>query len=170
MESPLLAATVVLLSLLALSDSQQVNTTLPLTYRARAAEGGEQVCNPDEEWQRLQVITRYDEFNLLRNSLPALVPCSDINLGQLEHCPVASCSDIVSQSQVLRSSGYYWINSSNGTAVQLYCDMDAALCNLGRGTTQTNPADSCSDVTNTCPSGFYWVMQEPQWKCSATLL
>ena len=49
MESPLLAATVVLLSLLALSDSQQVNTTLPLTYRARAAEGGEQTCSPDEE-------------------------------------------------------------------------------------------------------------------------
>ena len=57
MESPLLAATVVLLSLLALSDSQQVNTTLPLTYHARAAEGGEQVCSPDEERQRLQVIT-----------------------------------------------------------------------------------------------------------------
>ena len=32
MESPLLAATVVLLSLLALSDSQQVKTTFPLTY------------------------------------------------------------------------------------------------------------------------------------------
>ena len=143
MESPLLAATVVLLSLLALSDSQQVNTTLPLTYRARAAEGGEQTCSPDDERQRLQVITCNDVSNLLRNSLPALVPCSDRNLGQLEHCPAASCSDIVVESQVLRSSGYYWINSSNGTAVQLYCDMDAALCNLGRGTTQTNPADSC---------------------------
>ena len=35
--------------------------------------------------------------------------------------------------------------------------MDTALCNLGRGTARTNPADSCSDVTNTCPSGFYWV-------------
>ena len=92
MESPLRAATVVLLSLLALSDSQQVNTTLPLSYRARAAEGSEQVCSPDEEQQRLQVITRNDVSNLLRNSLPALVPWSDINLGQLEHCPAASCS------------------------------------------------------------------------------
>ena len=117
MESPLLAATVVLLSLLALSDSQQVNTTLPLTYRARAAEGGEQACSPDEVRQRLQVITRNDVSNLLRSSLPALVSCSVRNLGQLQHCPAASCSDILSQSQVLHSSGYYWINSSNGTAV-----------------------------------------------------
>ena len=157
MEPLVLAATVVLLSLLAPSASQEVNTTLPLTYHARAAEGGEQACSPDEERQRLQVITRIDLSNLLRNSLPALVPCSDRNLGQLEHCPAASCSDIVSQSQVLRHSGYYWVRSSNGTVVRLYCDMGAALCNLGRGTTQTNPADSCSDAINTCPSGFYWI-------------
>ena len=41
MESLVLAAAVVLLSLLAPSASQEVNTTLPLTYHARAAEGGE---------------------------------------------------------------------------------------------------------------------------------
>ena len=89
----------VLLSLLAPSASQEVNTTLPITYRARAAEGGEQVCSPDEERQCLQDITRNDVSNLLRNNLPALVPCSYTNLGQLEHCPAASCSDIVAQSQ-----------------------------------------------------------------------
>ena len=159
MESLVLAATLVLLSLLTPSASQEANTTLPLTYRARAAEGGEQVCSPDELRQRLQAITRSDVSNLLRNNLPALVPCSDRNLGQLEHCPAASCSDIVAQSQVLHPSGYYWIISSNGTTVRLYCDMDAVLYiyNLDRGTTQTNPADSCSDVTYTCPSGYYWV-------------
>ena len=48
--------TVVLFSLLAPSASQEANTTLPLTYRARAAEGGEQVCSPDELHQRLQAI------------------------------------------------------------------------------------------------------------------
>ena len=147
----------VLLSLLAPSASQEANTTLPLTYRARAAEGGEQACSTDELRQRLQAITHNDVSNLLRNNLPALVPCSDRNLGELEHCPAASCSDIVSQSQVLRSSGYYWIRSSSGTAVRSYCDMDAALCNLSRGTTQTNLADSCSDIIYTCPSGYYWV-------------
>ena len=156
MKSLLLVASVVLLSLLAPSASQEVNTTFPLTYRARAAEGGEQACSPDELRQGLQDITRYDVSNLLKNSLPALVPCSDRNLGQVEHCPAASCSDIVARSQVLRPSGYYWIISSSGTAVRSYCDMDAALCNLGRGTTQNNTVDSCSDVTYTCLSGYYW--------------
>ena len=84
------AATVALFSLLAPSASQEVNTTFPLTYRARAAEGDEQACSPDELQQRLQAITRSDVSNLLRNNLPALVPCSDRNLGQLEHCPAVS--------------------------------------------------------------------------------
>ena len=151
------AATLVLLSTLASLTGQEANTTLPLTYRARAAEGGEQACSPDDLRHRLQAITRNDISNLLRNNLPALVPCTDRNLGQLKHCPAASCSDIVAQSQVLRLSGFYWIISSNGTAAQVYCDMHAALCNQGRGTTQTNPADSCSNITYTCPSGYYWI-------------
>ena len=48
MESLVLAATLVLLSLLAPSASQEANITLPLTYRARTAEGGEQACSPNE--------------------------------------------------------------------------------------------------------------------------
>ena len=107
MESLVLAATLILLSLLSPSASQEVNITFPLTYRTRTAEGGEQVCSPDELRQRLQDITRNDVSNLLRNNLPALVQCSDRNLGQLEHCPAPSCSDIVAQSQVVRPSGYY---------------------------------------------------------------
>ena len=157
MESLFLAATVVLLSLLAPSASQEANTTFPLTYRARATEGGEEVCSPDELRQHLQVITHYDVSNLLKNSLPALALCSNRNLGQVEHCPAASCSDIEARSQVLHPSGFYWIMSLNGTAVRSYCDMDAAMCNLGRGTTQNNPADSCSNVFYTCPSGYYWI-------------
>ena len=42
-----------LLSLLAPFASQEANTTLPLIYRSRTAEGGEQACSPDKERQRL---------------------------------------------------------------------------------------------------------------------
>ena len=55
MESLVLAATLVLLSTLAPSASQEANTTLPLTYRARAAEGDEQGCSRE----RLQTIMMY---------------------------------------------------------------------------------------------------------------
>ena len=76
MESLVLAATVVLLSLLAPSANQETNTTLPLKYRPQTIEGGEQVCGPDKERQRLQVITRNDLSKLIRNNLQAIVPCS----------------------------------------------------------------------------------------------
>ena len=66
MESLVLAATVVLLSLLAPSASQEVNTTFPLTYRARTAEGGEQVCSPNEQRQRLQDVTHNDVSNIIK--------------------------------------------------------------------------------------------------------
>ena len=170
-----LAATLVLLSLLAPSASQEANTTLPLTYRARAAEGGEQTCSPDEVRQRLQALTRNDVSNLLRSNLQALVPCNDRNVGMLERCPATSCSDIVAQSQALRPSGYYWIRSSNGTAVQVYCDMDRVCgCNSTGGWTRvaylnmTDPSQQwskCMDPTQQqfrteeamCKEQSYWL-------------
>ena len=147
-----LTATVALLSLLAPSASQEVNTTFPLTYRARAAEGGEQVCSPDEQRQRLQARTHNDVSNLLRNSLPALVRCSDRNLGQLEHCPAASCSDIDAQSLLLHPSAFYWIRSSSGTAVQVYCDMDR-VCGCTGGWTRVAYLNM-TDPSQQCPSAW----------------
>ena len=163
-----LAATVVLLSLLAPSASQEVNTTFPLTYRARAAEGGEQVCSPDELRQRLQDITCNDVSNLLRSNLPAMVPCNDRNLGQLEHCPAVSCSDIGAQSQVLCPSGFYWIRSSSGTAVQVYCDVDRMCgCNTTGGWTHVAYLNM-TDPSQQCPSA--WIQRssssEPRRLCA----
>ena len=162
-----LAATVVLLSVLAPSASQETNTTFPLTYRARAAEGGEQVCSPYDTRHRLQVLTHNEVSNLIRNILPALVPCSDRNLGQLEHCPAASCSDIVAKSQVLRSSGYHWIISSNGTAVQVYCDMDRVCGCHSTGVWTRVAYLNMTDPSQQCPGA--WTLQthssEPRRLC-----
>ena len=165
-----IAATVVLLSLLAPSISQEVNTTLPLTYRARAAEGGEQVCSPDDLQQCLQAVIHNDIFNLLRNNLPALVRCSDRNLGQLEHCPAASYSDIEAWSQIyvpLATTG------SNGTAVQVYCDMDRVCgCNSTGGWTRvaylnmTDPSQQCLSAwtLQTCSSEPRRLCELESWK------
>ena len=168
MECIVLAATVVLLSLLAPSASQEANTTLPLTYRARAAEGGEEVCSPDEQRQRLQDVTNNEISNLLKNNLPALVRCSERNLGQLEHCPAASCSDIDAQSLLLHPSAFYWIRSSSGTAVQVYCDMDR-VCGCTGGWTRVAYLNM-TDPSQQCPSA--WTLQtrssEPRRLCGRT--
>ena len=167
MESVVLAATVVLLSPLAPSASQEVNTTFPLTYRARATEGGEQVCSPNEERQRLQARTHNDVSNLLRNNLPALVRCSDRNLGQLKHCPAASCSDIDAQSLILRPSGFYWIKSSSGTVVQVYCDMDRVCSCSGTGGLTRVAYLNMTDPSQQCPNA--WTLKtrssEPRRLC-----
>ena len=167
MESLVLAATVVLLSLLAHSASQEVNTTLPLTYCARTAEGGEQACSPEEVRQRLQDVTNNEISNLLRNGLPPLVQCSDRNLGQWKHCPAASCRDVDAQSLFLRPSGFYWIRSSSGTVVQVYCDMNRVCsCSGSRGWTRVAYLNM-ADPSQQCPSA--WTLKthssEPRRLC-----
>ena len=162
-----LAVTVVLLSVPTPSASQEANATLPLTYRARAAEGGEQACSPDEQRQRLQDATRNDVSNIITNNLQALVPCSDRNLGMLEHCPAASCSDIDGQSLILRPSGFYWIRSSSGTVVQVYCDMDRVCGCSGTGGWTRVAYLNMTDPSQQCPSA--WTLQthssEPRRLC-----
>ena len=166
-----LVANVVVLFLLAPSASQETNTSFPITYRARAAEGGEQACSPDELRQRLQDITRNDVSNLLKNSLPALVTCSNTNLGQLEHCPAVSCRDIVRRDQsVLHPSGYYWIRISNGSTVRVYCGIDRACgCNSNGWWTRVAYLNM-KDPNQQCPSA--WTQRssnsEPRRLCRMT--
>jgi len=46
-----------------------------------------------------------------------------LSVGSLESRPANSCSEIAELRPELLS-GYYWMRSRNGTAVQVYCDMD----------------------------------------------
>ena len=46
-------------------------------------------------------------------------------LGMLNSTPGISCSDIYQISKATRGvSGNYWIQNVNGTAEQVYCDME----------------------------------------------
>lgn len=68
--------------------------------------------------------------------------------GHHKDFPASSCSEIA-QNHPSPSSGYYWIFSSNGSAVRTYCDMA-----LIAGVYQTFPASSCYHVS---VSGYYWI-------------
>ena len=147
--------------------SQGNNITLPITYHSQAVEGSEQVCGPEILRQRLQAKVDQDLTGLIRNALPALVRCDDRNLGQLQHCPAVSCSDIVTQSPVLRLSGYYWIRSRNGTTLQVYCDMDRRCgCNSFGGWTRVANLN-VRNTSQPCPGD--WTLQiyssEPRRLC-----
>ena len=66
--------------------------------------------------------------------------------------PAYSCQDIATQHP-LASSGYYWVNSSNGTAVQVYCDMERHCCGSRRGWMRAAYLN-VTDPTHHCPTGF----------------
>ena len=51
----------------------------------------------------------------------AIVPCETF---QTQANPAASCSKLPSRC----SSGYYWVRNSNGTVVQVYCDVTRQCC------------------------------------------
>ena len=55
-----------------------------------------------------------------------------ISVGLQQNRPASSCSEIAEQNP-RQASGVYWIRSSNGSAVQVYCDMDRVCgCNSTR--------------------------------------
>ena len=54
--------------------------------------------------------------------------------------------------KTLRPSGFYWIRSSSGTAVQVYCDMDRVCgCNSTGGWTRVAYLNM-TDPSQQCPS------------------
>ena len=83
-----------------------------------------------------------DIRNMIRNTI---IPTRCL-LGQTQASPVTSCSALPANCP----SDYYWVASSSGTAVQVYCDMNRVCgCNSTGGFTRvanlnmSNPSDQC---------------------------
>ena len=80
-----------------------------------------------------------DIRNMIRNTT---LPTRCL-LGQTQASPVTSCSELPENCPF----DYYWVATSNGTAVQVYCDMDR-VCGCYRVHTcgqskHENPSDQC---------------------------
>ena len=84
-------------------------------------------------------------------------------IGQNPSNPVASCCHVLLLN-LSSPSGHYWIRSSNGFAVRVYCTLNrqyADNCNglmpSNLGLTEDNPASSCNTLSSNSPSGYYWI-------------
>jgi len=74
-------------------------------------------------------------------------------VGQTQAYPAASCSEIPTRC----SSGYYRVRSSNGTAVQGYCDTQRVCgCSNTAGWTRIASLNTC-DPSQQCPGE--WVLR-----------
>ena len=158
----LFIATLAVVSLPTPSASQEDTTTgLPLTLPANVISTSQQVvCPSDEMWESARDETTESNRNLIRNTILPTLSCL---VGQTQTSPVASCGEIPTSC----SSGYYWIRSSNGTAVQVYCDMNRVCgCNSTGGWTRVATLNM-SDPSQQCPDA--WTLQtyisEPMRLC-----
>ena len=154
----------VFLSQLQVGLSQQGdNLTLPLTQTMSAIEGNNQTCPPDEYKEFVRDQTKEEVGSTLRDNiapiLSTLIECDDRSYGRVAHCPATSCSDIVERSAALPLSGYYWLEASDGTAVQVHCDTLRKVCNDSAilGLYEFCPAESCDAVNG---QGYYWIQTE----------
>ena len=156
-----ITAILVLVYLPSPSASQGENITLPLTLPARVISNNQQaVCLPDEVRETARNGTTQDIRNSIQKSILPTLLC---HVGQTQGNHAASCSEIPTSC----SSGYYWVRSSNGTAVQVYCDTQR-VCGCSNTTGWTRVASlNTSDPSQQCPGE--WILQtyssEPRRLC-----
>ena len=75
-----------------------------------------------------------------------------LQIGQSsQDIPLSSCADIVG----LSPSGYYWVMTSNGSAVRVYCDMTRSCGGVTGGWVRVAYLDKTDSSQNgICPSGL----------------
>ena len=76
-----------------------------------------------------------------------------INWGLTQTIPAESCREI-SKNRPDLSSNNYWIRSSNGTVVQLYCDMARQCCNETTGGWTRVAFLNMTDPNQHCPPAW----------------
>ena len=92
------------------------------------------------------------ELQQLQQEIVAEVTC-EIRKGVIESCPATSCKEIL-ENNLHAPSGKYWVNSTTGNAVQVYCLMETTNCgNITGGWMRVAYMDVTNE-NNTCPQGL----------------
>ncbi len=78
-------------------------------------------------------------------------------LGLVPDYPAVSCKDILKQ-RVSNRSGYFWIENSSGSAVEVFCDLQSSFRGRDPGWMRIATLDM-RDPTQVCPSGLSLVTE-----------
>ena len=134
--------------------------SVPVAYPAKSLERSEQVCPPDEQLELARAEIRQDVIFYIRSQY--------LGVGLTQENPATSCLEI-SQCNPQLPSQFYWITSSNGTAIQIYCDM-ARQCNCNNnsaGGWSRVAYLNMTDPTQQCPPEWREIT-EPVRTCGRT--
>ena len=110
------------------------------------------------EQQILQLQNSVNDHNEFQSNISRSLSSEIDNIiqslsGQYSNLPAASCSQIVLLNSSFRS-GHYWIRSSNGSAVHVYCDFNRQCsCDGPSGWTRVAFLNM-SDPNQVCPSNW----------------
>ena len=134
------------LALASLSASQH-STDLPFILPGRVNSTTGQFCPPEE----VRVSERNEIDEDIRDLLHTVVP-SLCQASLTQSSLAVSCSSLPTAC----SSGYYWSRSSNGSAVQVYCDMDRVCGCSGSGGWTRVAFLNMTDPDQQCPGA--WIL------------
>ena len=84
--------------------------------------------------------------------------------GLLQEKSASSCKHIYQCSLSTAPSGYYWITTSNGTAIRMYCAMNLTHCGNTTGGWTRVAYINMTDPTETCPDGLRYI-SSPKRMC-----
>jgi len=123
---------------------------IPLHPPSQSDQPNQQtVCPPNE----VQETARNDTTQDIRNSIRNTIIPTFCLVGQTQANPAASCKELLTSC----SSGYYWVSSSNGTVVQVYCDTQRVCsCSNTAGWIRVASLNT-SDPSQQCPGE--WILQ-----------
>ena len=125
-------------------------------------EGATGTCNFSDTacWQLTQDIRANLQNEIMKNVGKVLLPLLELNCtqylngfrGQSKDKPVSTCKHIYQCSLSTAPSGYYWITTSNGTAIRVYCAMNLTHC--GNTTGGWTRVAFINAVNSGCPGGL----------------
>ena len=139
------------------------DSSLPVTYPAAVFEGGDQICPPEEDLEMARTEFERDLISIIRDVLPIQCP------GQSQENPAASCLEILQCNRQQLPSEYYWITSSDGTAIQIFCDMTRECsCNSSSAGGWARVAYlNMTDPAHQCPPAWMEIT-DPVRACART--
>ena len=110
--------------------------------------------------QDIQANLRDEIMKNVGNILLPLLNCSQyLNgfNGNSQNMPASTCNHIYQCSLSTAPSGCYWITTSSGTAIRMYCAMNLTHCGNTTGGWTRVAYINMTDPTETCPGGLRYI-------------
>ena len=138
------------------NDIQQLNSSIEMVQQDQETSTQELIEMLDDHIQQLNnsigVLTLDQEssnntiWELLAQFRQDIISIEDANQDIL----APSCAALIALSP---PSGYYWVRTSNGSAVRVYCDMTRSCGNITGGWTRVAELNM-TNSSHQCPSGL----------------